>query len=164
MTTTAVRSKIFIFSALLAISVVVPSLIHSQYVTGPLVNAMLLIAVVLLGPFEAVMIGIIPSTVALSSGLLPLVLAPMVPFIMISNAIFIALFHYIRPKSFSLGVVVGGLVKFAFLYGAVTLLMKTMLSEALVSTLAIMMGYPQFLTALIGGVIAFLFLRSLKKI
>ncbi|HBK35097.1 TPA: hypothetical protein DDZ01_03850 [Candidatus Uhrbacteria bacterium] len=164
LTSVIAQSKVFIFTSLLAISVVVPSFLHSQYITGPLVNAILLIAVVLLGPFEAVMIGIIPSTVALSSGLLPLPLAPMVPFIMISNAIFVALFYYIGVKRFAIGVIIGGLVKFAFLSSTVTLLMKSLLSEGLVAKLAIMMGYPQFITALLGGLIAFFFLRGIKKI
>ena len=164
MTKTFVQSKAAVFTALLALSVVVPSLIHSQYVTGPLVNAMLILAVVLLGPFEAVMIGIIPSAVALSSGLLPLPLAPMVPFIMISNALLIGLFASLYKSNFAVGVIIGGLVKFAFLYAIVTWLMQTMLSGALVSKLAIMMGYPQFLTALAGGIIAYLILKGIKKV
>ena len=55
-------------------------------------NAVLIIAAVLLSPFEAVLIGLVPSAVALSSGLLPLALAPMVPFIMIGNAILVGVF------------------------------------------------------------------------
>jgi uncharacterized membrane protein len=164
MTKTVVGSKAAVFTLLLAISVVVPSLIHSQYITGPLVNAMLILAVVLLGPFEAVMIGIIPSAVALSSGLLPLPLAPMVPFIMISNAILIGLFAYLYKSHFSVGVIIGGLTKFAFLYAIVTWLMGTMLAEPLVSKLAIMMGYPQFITALAGGLIAYIILKGIKKV
>ena len=164
LTKSLAQSRLAIFVGLLALSIGIPSMIHSQYLTGPIVNAMLFLATVLLGPFEAVMIGILPSTVALTSGLLPLPLAPMVPFIMISNAIMVACFHYIGKKRFSLAVFAASLVKFAFLYSVVTLLMKTMLAEPLVQALSVMMGYPQFITAIAGGVIAYLILKGMKKV
>ncbi|HBK33933.1 TPA: iron hydrogenase [Candidatus Uhrbacteria bacterium] len=158
-----VQGRVATFSLILALSIAIPSVIHSQYVTGPIVNALLIIATILLGPFEAVLIGLIPSTVALSVGLLPLPLAPMVPFIMIGNALFIACVSFLRARSYPLAITVAALVKFAFLYGAVTLLMKTFLATPLVSALSVMMGYPQFVTALIGGVIAYLFLKGIRK-
>ncbi len=159
-----IRGKAITISVLLLISIVVPTFVHSQFITGPLVNAILLIAAVLVGPFEAVFIGLVPSTVALSSGLLPVALAPMVPFIMISNAVYVGVFHYIRTKSFSWGVIVASIIKFAFLYSIVTLLMKTLLAEQLVAKLAVMMSWPQLATALAGGVIAYIILKALKKV
>ena len=72
------------FASLLAIAVILP-LFHQQWLTGPLVNAILFIAVVLLGSQNAIIMGLLPSTIALAAGLLPAVLAPMVPFIIISN-------------------------------------------------------------------------------
>ena len=67
-----VKSRIIIFTTFLSIAVFVPSFIHSQNITGPLVNFLLFTSVILMGTFEAALIGIIPSAVALSSGLLPL--------------------------------------------------------------------------------------------
>ena len=157
------QAKTVTFLWILALSIALPAITHQQYVTGPLVNALLIIATVLLGPFEAVMIGLFPSVVALSTGLLPLPLAPMVPFIMIGNALLVACVSFIRSKSFSLAVFVAALVKFTFLYGTVTLLMKTLLPSTLVASLSVMMGYPQFVTAVAGGVIAFLFLKGTKN-
>ena len=159
-----VKTKVLVFFGLLSIGTILPSLIHSQFVTGPIINAVLFLSTFLLGPFEAVLIGIIPSTVALSSGLLPLPLAPMVPFIMIGNVILIGTFHYTRSKSFVGAVILSSILKFAFLFSIVTLLMNTMLQEALVAKLSIMMSWPQLITALIGGLIAFIILKNLKKL
>lgn len=142
---------------------VVPAFVHEQWLTGPFVNAILIITCVLVGPMEAVFLGLVPSTVALSSGLLPLPLAPMIPFIMISNAIFVAVFHYLSKKSFSLGVLIGALLKFLFLYFFVTFLATTLLSATLLPKVAIIMSWPQFATALLGGIFAFAVLKFLKK-
>ena len=158
------KTRIFIFASFLAIAIFVPSFIHSQYITGPLVNFLLFTAAVLLGPFEAVLIGIIPSTVALASGLLPTTLAPMVPFIMLSNALLVTVFHYTRNRSFIPSVIFAALLKFIFLHSIVTLLMSTLLAEKLVTKLAIMMSWPQFVTAVAGGVLAYVFLKKLRKL
>jgi len=158
------RTRIITFTSLLAIATVVPFFIHSQYITGPLVNFILFTAVILLGPFEAVLLGIIPSTVALASGLLPLPLAPMIPFIMVGNALLVAVFYYTRKIGFIKSVILASLLKFLFLHSIVTLLMSTLLAEKLVANLAIMMSWPQFVTAVAGGVVAYMFLKKIRRI
>src|SRR3989344_2590592 len=102
------RSKTVVtaqFVSLLGIATVAP-LFHQQWLTGPIVNAMFLIAVVLLGSQNAIVLALLPSTIALGVGLLPAILAPMIPFIIISNVIFVLAFHYLREKNFWLGVAV----------------------------------------------------------
>ncbi len=158
------QARILLFAVLLTIVMIVPAFIHIQWVTGPMVNAALLIATVLIGPMEAVLLGLIPSTVALSAGLLPLPLAPMVPFIMLGNAILVAVFHYLYQKNFFAALGIAAFLKFAFLHQAVVWLMSRMLDGKIVAKLAVMMSWPQFFTALIGGVIAYGLLRGLKKI
>jgi uncharacterized membrane protein (DUF485 family) len=56
-------------------------LINNQIITGTIVNASLLIAVILLGMRGAVLLCLLPSIFSLFLGLLPIVMAPMVPFI-----------------------------------------------------------------------------------
>lgn len=158
------KIKVGLFGLLLAILIILPAFIHSQWVTGPMVNAILLIATILIGPMEAVMLGLMPSTVALSTGLLPLALAAMVPFIMIGNAIMIAIFYHLHKKSFIIGIAIAAFLKFAFLHQSVSLIMTKLLPNTLTSKLAIMMSWPQFFTAVIGGIIAYGFLKGLKKI
>ncbi len=156
------RQKVFTFVMILLIAGITPFFTHLQPITGPLVNALLLIATVLIGPLEAIMIGLVPSTVALASGTLPLPLAPMVPFIMIGNALLVTAFHYSKKLGFLPAVVIAALIKFVFLAGTVQLLMSTMLKSELVAKLSIMMSWPQLITALTGGLIAYLLLKTLK--
>lgn len=161
---TAVKVKVITFVSLVLISSVTPFFIHSQWITGPLVNAVLFISVVLLGPYAAALIGLGPSTVALSSGLLPLALSPMVPFIMISNTLLVGVFYLSQKKGFTFSVIGASIIKFIFLYSIVTFVMQTMLADPLITKLSIIMTWPQLYTALIGGVIAFGFLKLVKKI
>ena len=69
--------------------------IHSQWLTGPIVNMALILAVFIIGIRGALLIGILPSTIALGTGLLPTVLAPMIPFIIISNFLLIGGFKFL---------------------------------------------------------------------
>lgn len=155
--------KWLVFSFFLTLLIGVPSFVHSQWITGPMVNAILFTSVLILGPLEALMLGLMPSAVALSSGLLPLPLAPMVPFIMLGNALMVLVFSKFRKQSFFVAVVVAAFLKFAFLHQTVVWLMKRLLSGELVAKLAIMMSWPQFFTALIGGGIAYLAFGAFKK-
>jgi len=58
-------------------------LINIQWITGPIVNATILIAAATTGGVGAMLVGMVPSTIALAVGLLPSPLAPMVPFIIL---------------------------------------------------------------------------------
>jgi hypothetical protein len=151
------------FATLLGIATVAP-LFHQQWVTGPIVNAMFLIAVALLGTQTAIMLALLPSTIALAVGLLPAILAPMVPFIIISNVIFILGFDSFRSKNYWFGVVVGSILKFAFLWSTSFVVINLLLKKELASQVSAMMSWPQLVTALVGGVIAYLFLRVIKKV
>ena len=157
------KAKVILFAISLGLLTIVPGFIHSQWITGSMVNAVLLISAVLIGSMEAVLLGLFPSTVALSSGLLPINLAPMVPFIMISNAILIAVFHYTYKKNIFGAIGISALLKFAFLHFSVTLIMSKLLPSQLTASLAVMMSWPQFATALIGGAVAYGILKFRKR-
>lgn len=154
------RIKVLLFAVFLGIAIIAPAFIHIQWITGPLVNAALILATVLIGPMEAVLIGLMPSTIALVAGLLPLPLAPMVPFIMIGNAVLVAVFHYLYKRNFLIAIGVAAFLKFAFLHESVTLLMSKLLEQEIVAKLAVMMSWPQFFTAVIGGGLAYLILKK----
>ncbi|MBN2087872.1 hypothetical protein JW758_06020 [Candidatus Peregrinibacteria bacterium] len=154
------KIKLLVFAVFLAISISLPAFIHIQWITGPIINACLLLAVVLVGPMEAMVLGLMPSAVALSAGLLPLPLAPMVPFIMIGNAVLIAVFYYLRNQNYALRLGISALLKFAFLHFSVVFIMNGFLADSLVSKLMIMMSWPQFFTAVIGGVIVYPIIKS----
>ncbi|PWB38707.1 MAG: iron hydrogenase [Parcubacteria group bacterium] len=150
-------------AGLLGISVILP-LFHQQWITGPMINAMLFIAVVLVGLSNAMILALLPSTIALSVGLLPPLLAPMIPFIMISNVVMVIAFDRLWQKDFWSGVVAGSVLKFLFLWSTSTLVINLVIKKELAPTISGMMSWPQLATALIGGAIAYGFLKSIKKI
>ena len=151
------------FVSLLGIATVAP-LFHQQWLTGPIVNAMFLIAVVLLGSQNAIVLALLPSTIALGVGLLPAILAPMIPFIIISNVIFILGFHYLREKNFWLGVAVGSILKFVFLWSTSFVVINLLIKKELAANVSAVMSWPQLATALLGGVLAYAFLKGIKKL
>lgn len=152
------------FAILLGIATLAPLLGHQQFITGPIVNATLFISAALLGVQAAVLIGLVPSVIALSFGLLPAVLAPMVPFIMISNTILVLAFAYLRERNFWLGVFSASLLKYLFLFATSSIVIDLLLKKEVAQKVAAMMSWPQLVTALLGGVFAYLFLKGLKKI
>ncbi|MFC1678415.1 iron hydrogenase [Patescibacteria group bacterium] len=158
------------FLALAAIATLLPFLIHLQWATGPIVNAVLIIALFLIGVRSALVLCLVPSLMALAGGLLPAILAPVVPFIMIGNVIFVLtvdwLYHTIKSdfRGFWIGVGVGAGLKFLFLFSSITFIGKLPIKQELAMKVAQMMSWPQFATALAGGLIAWAVLKWLKRI
>lgn len=132
---------------------VLAPLLGVQAVTGSVVNATLFLGVLLTGVQGAVFVAIFPSLIALSSGLLPPVLAPMVPFIIMGNVILIFTFDHFK-NHFLRAVLVSSFLKFVFLYSSSILVVDLIAKEAIASNAALMMSWPQLLTALLGGLIA----------
>lgn len=158
------------FVGLMGLTMFLPFFIHLQWLTGPIVNALLIIILFLVGIRSALFACLIPSLMALAGGLLPAVLAPAVPFIMISNVLYILsidwIYNYSKSmnKGFWLGMIAGSLVKFLFLLVSVNIISKLLIKSELAVKVAQMMSWPQLATALTGGMIAWIFLKWLKRI
>jgi len=161
--TMPVAIKLTTFASLMFIASFVPAILHVQIITGPIVNATLFISVVFLGAEAAILIGLIPSVIALSFGLLPAILAPMVPFIMISNALLIVIFGLVQKKNYWLAVVSASLIKFIFLFSTSSIVIGLLLKKEVATKVVAMMSWPQLLTALMGGIIAWLVMKTIKK-
>jgi len=151
------------FAVLVGVAVIAP-LFRQQAVTGPIVNAALFASVVLLGVQSGILVALIPSLIALSVGLLPPVLAPMVPFIMVGNTILVITFNCLKEENYWLGVAAASVLKFIFLFATSSIMIDLLLKKEIASKIAIMMSWPQLLTALTGGLIAYIFLKGVKKI
>lgn len=151
------------FITLVGIATIVP-LFHQQWLTGPLVNAVFFIGVIMLGTQNTILLALLPSTIALSVGLLPAVLAPMIPFIIISNTLMILVFAGLKEKNYWLGVGVASLLKFLFLLSTSSVVVNLLLKKQIAATVSAMMSWPQLITALLGGLIAYIILRAFKKI
>ncbi len=91
--------KITRTALVLALALTVQLLRFPQPITGPVINALLLLAVMLIGPGEAVVIGCLTPGIAWTVGIIPPVLGPLVPFIMLANALFSVLFFQFFRRS-----------------------------------------------------------------
>ena len=145
-----------------SLGLLIPALGLPQPVTGPLVNALLLITVMTTGAWAAMLVGLVTPLNALFGGVLPPPLMVLIPFIALGNGTFACIFSALRARNYWLGVITGGLLKFALLYAAVTWLVNP-LSGALAGSRAMalpavminMMRWPQLATALAGGALAY---------
>lgn len=152
------------FLALLTIATGAPLLgFHSRWITGPIVNAALILSVYLLGIRGALLIGILPSTIALGTGLLPAVLAPMIPFIILSNTILVLAMDYLKDKlEYGINLFIASGLKYLFLFSTSSLVVSLFLKQSLAAQIAQIMSWPQFFTAIIGGILAWSFLEIIK--
>ena len=158
------------FLALAGVAMFLPFFIHIQWITGPIINAVLILVLFLSGIRSAVIVALVPSLMAMSGGLLPIVLSPMVPFIMISNIIYIFFIDYIYHRSktenggYWAGILTGSVVKFLFLLLSITALTKLITKKELTLKIAQILSWPQLATAIAGGFLAWVILKWLRRI
>ncbi len=158
-------NRLTIFATLLAVATVAPVLgTHHQWLTGPIVNATLYLTVILNGTSDALLVGMIPSTIALSVGLLPTVLAPMIPFIILGNALLSLTFDKLRRTNFLAAVVIASFVKFAFLFSTSSVVTRLILKKEVALSAARMLSWPQFFTAFAGCLSAYVVTKKLTSI
>jgi len=156
------------FAGLASIAMFLPFILHIQWITGPIVNAILILTLLKFGFRNAIALAVVPSLMALSGGLLPAILAPVVPFIMISNIILILCVDWVyhnfkdKTKGYWVGVIVGAGLKFSFLFLSVNIISGLLIKQELAIKVAQMMSWPQLYTAVIGGVIAWGIWKKIK--
>ncbi len=140
-------------------------LIHSQLVTGTIVNATLFAAAILLGFRAAAVVALIPSLIALAVGTLPVAMAAMVPYIMISNIALAGIFSLLRRGSYVFAAGAASLAKFAILVISASAVLEMIAHGNISLVLTSMMGWPQLITALLGALMAWVLFerKSFKK-
>lgn len=142
------------FIVLLSVSIMAP-FIHNQIITGSIVNALLFISVFTIGINGALLLCLIPSIFALLAGTLSSVFSSFIPFIVVANILLVISFGYLRKSNYWLGVVSASLLKFLFLL---------ITSISVLKIVSPVFGWLQFLTALIGGVLAYFLLKFSKNL
>ncbi len=140
-----------------------PMLIHNQFATGPIVNAILYISTYFFSLKDCFVLALLPSIFAAISGLLNPALIPMVPYIIISNFILLACFNYFKKNNYWLAVIVASFSKFIFLFLISSFFMNLFFKKDIPLKIAQAMTWPQLATALIGGAIAYLILLKINK-
>ncbi len=126
-----------------------------QWLTGPGVNAILVLATGYLGALSGIIIGIFTPLVALIMGIMPF--APAIPFIMLGNALLCIGYTWGKKINPLVGVVTGAILKFILLSLAVRYII------AAPPPVAAALSFPQLVTALTGGLIAIIILRYLPR-
>ena len=149
------------FAVLVGAATIAP-LLGQQAIAGPIVNATLFISTMFLGIRAGVLVGLFPSIIALSVGLLPLALAPMIPFIMLGNVILVLSFDFLKNKNYWLRVITASALKFIFLFSTSSIVINLILKTEIANRVAVIMSWPQFLTAIAGGTIAYFLFRPEK--
>ncbi|MCD6420540.1 MAG: ECF transporter S component [Synergistetes bacterium] len=140
---------------LLAVAALFPGLHLPQYVTGPVVNFTIILATYVLGTIGGVILGCLTPWVAFISGLMPVAFLP--PIIMVGNGIYTLSFGLLKNtglKGMIAGIIAGAFLKYLFLSYAVTHIVHAP------PKLVQMLSLPQLFTALVGGVIAVLVVKT----
>ena len=165
------KSIQFIIAALFAMVVIFLGM--PQLVTGVIINMVLILTADRLGTNKAIFLGMITPITAAFSGVLPIALIAMIPFIAIANAIYVSLYNIFSKKEKFFAVGVGAVAKFCFLYAASSLIVlrpitvmmgEKVYSISISSIVAFMMGWPQAVTALVGGSIAVVILNLFVRL
>lgn len=156
-------------SLLLALSLLFQSLrfvipvppILSMFLIGSLMNACLLVAVEWVGAGAALIISFLAPVVAYLQQLLPLPIF-IIP-VALGNAIYIGIFLMGRRLQFWLNLSAAAASKAIFMYVAFTWLLNLIAIPAqLAEGLLFIMSWPQFITGMIGGILAGIIKKRLK--
>lgn len=133
-----------------------------QLLIGSIINFLLIFSISQFGFKKIIPVLLLPSLASFLNGVLFGVFTPyllyLMPFIMLSNLILVLTVKYVKTKYLNIGI--AALLKACFLFSAAYILFHTIhLPEIFLTT----MGLIQLYTALIGGVLASLFI-TFKKI
>jgi len=131
----------------------------NQFITGSLVNACLVVAAAATGLWGGAAVALLaPFGAILTGAAVPL---PFAPVIAVGNFILVLMYILIK-KNHILGIAVGAVLKFGFLFLGVNIFVNLMgipaqKAPAMIATYS----WPQLVTAVIGGVLALLVIKAL---
>lgn len=137
-----------------SLSKLIPLGEFGNFITGSLVNACLLISTAYLGLWGGAAVGVItPLCAILTGSAIPIIF---VPFIILGNFSIVLLFH-LTMRYKLLRLLVPACVKTLILYASVKFILYLMsFPEAQAKMMLYLFGWPQLVTAVIGGCIAFI--------
>jgi len=155
----------------------------SVYITGPIINAILIIATLSIGLFAGITISIIaPITAFFFTGSPIMAAIPlMFPVIMLGNVILVAITYYFEKKQtfkyhLPTGLIIGSVAKSIFMGIVIVLILLPLFSSniasrlpkpealpAVLATAKTTFSITQLITALIGSLLAWLIWLRLGK-
>ena len=124
-----------------------------QWLTGPAINAILILTIAYVDIYSAATIGLITPVLALVNGIMPL--AIVAPFIMISNVVYVIFFNWQFRKNIFVAISLAAIAKFIVLGFAVNFIIDVP------TKVGYMLSTPQLFTAVTGGIIASIIIKYL---
>lgn len=141
-----------------------------QLVTGSAVNFVLIASAVLCGLSSGIVVAVASPFLAYALGIGPAFIQ-LIPFIALGNLVLVLVYGLVLKRSQTLpywliAVISATLLKFIVLYlGIVQLALPLIpnIKAPQLTALSAMFGWPQLITACIGGVLALLFMPTLQR-
>jgi hypothetical protein len=132
----------------------------SNFIVGSLVNASLAAASVLVGAWSGIVISILAPIIALFQQ--HIVFPWLVPIIAGGNAVYVLIYGWWYRKNKPVGIALASGLKFLLLYFLVSTAVNILVvPQPAAGTLSFMFGWPQFVTAVAGGLAALPVIRRL---
>lgn len=140
----------------------------AQPLVGPLVNMTLLVSAGLVGTISGILVGCLTPVVALMVGIIKL--PPLVPIIIVGNALLVIVFNLIKGKlsntndnlGWGTALVAAAIAKYAFLTLSVQYVLPLIIPKVPPKLIA-MFGLSQLYTALLGGFIAVIIIKLINN-
>lgn len=147
-----------------------------QFVTGSIVNLILLVSVFIIGIYGGVTIAVLSPILAFLAGIGPAFIQ-IIPFIAIGNVLFVTI-AWLIAKSYiakvnkrgfvvsSIGLISASVVKFLFLWLGLVIIAVPLIpgiKEKQAAVIGASFSWPQIITALIGSILAMMIIPHLKK-
>lgn len=150
-------------AVLLAIVLAVQSLRLPSYFTGPVVNAVLILATLFSGVLSGMTIGCITPIVAVLMGIIPPAAVPLVPVIIAANFTLTLVFFLLDRVNRYFAWLGAAFAKFGVFYFSLNYLLGA-LGINIPAPLLVAFQLPQLYTALAGGFLAVIIARYLKQV
>ena len=133
----------------------------SNFITGSLVNACLLISTSLIGLWGGTIVGIVtPFGALLTGSAIPLLFTPIIS---ICNFSLVLSFSFLKKHKL-INIIVPPIIKTFLLYASINMMISIMKIPSEKSKIMLyLFGWPQLVTGLIGGTIAMIIVNRLKN-
>ena len=160
-----------IFIALLVVLQVATAPLGNTFITGTIVDMLLIISVMTCGPSTGVVVSIVSPIMAKLLGIGPFWV--LIPFIAVGNTVLVLIWYFVGNRNikrkyiaYITALITAAVGKFFVLYvGIVQVAVPLLLGlpEPQATVVSNVFSIPQIITATAGGVLASLILPSLKK-
>lgn len=138
---------------------------NNNFIVGPLVNMILLVAAINVGLGSGLTLAILSPFFSLINNHAPVATAllPFTPVIAVANVILVIAFYFLYNKNKYAAIGAAAVLKFGFLFFAIRVFLQIFDFPKFATKLIALFSWPQLITAMIGGILAIPVIYSLSK-